>query len=595
VRLPGGFAADSLYLSRFAYVALAPDIFRSRPVDLFRPRPIDPVRAGATCSDAADIACMTEAEGRFNQCVLACDGACAADERWPFPARTAVCMTCRRQRDDCGWTRQQEFEACHRSHACPAGYACSTDLKRPQVQHCCPTGMVACDGICRPAFCPLPRILSAATCQCECGIQFCLPPKTVDPTTCQCSCPAPCPPTKFQDPDTCACSCAAGFTECGDDCVTLTTDRRNCGACANVCAPHEACCFGNCVALNRDPNCGVCGADCKARGNTCCPTQGGAARGSCVDLRHDAKNCGSCGRACAQKYTFCDQGRCACEPGSPPCGSGCCPPGETCCVDEKGNAACRDLRRDDRNCGECGVLCGSGLTCCNGTCVDLMSSPTNCGSCDIACTASQRCQMGRCVCVAGTIACGSDCCTPGLTCCTNRCADLQRDPSHCGRCGTVCPAGTSCQSGRCLCPSGKPLCGVGCCLAGQLCSHEHCCPAGHAWCNGQCIDVRSDPLNCGECNRPVTNFSIAANGYVTIVDLTCANGSPVCPANYSPCPANAGLSCCPSASPVCTGVAGLLRMADGTMRNAYACCPTHAPRPLFSNGGLTCHPADGGP
>ncbi len=123
-------------------------------------------------------------------------------------------------------------------------------------------------------------------------------------------------------------------------CVSLSTDPRNCGAIGNSCAEGESCSGGMCV-------CGASGGACGA-GEACCG-------GACVDVTSDAMNCGACGNACGANGPSCVDGSCRC--GSSPA---CRPPtagmfpapgdlGESCCED-----AC--VANTDTNCG-CGVAC----------------------------------------------------------------------------------------------------------------------------------------------------------------------------------------------------------------------------------------------
>lgn len=42
-------------------------------------------------------------------------------------------------------------------------------------------------------------------------------------------------------------SCATGYTQCGSDCVDLTTDPENCGACGRACPAGVACAGGVCA------------------------------------------------------------------------------------------------------------------------------------------------------------------------------------------------------------------------------------------------------------------------------------------------------------------------------------------------------------
>jgi hypothetical protein len=55
-----------------------------------------------------------------------------------------------------------------------------------------------------------------------------------------------------------------------------------------------------------------------------------------------------------------------------------------------------DLSTDEKNCGACGVTCGTGLTCCNKACVNTKSSNSNCGACGKACTGLNACSNGGC-------------------------------------------------------------------------------------------------------------------------------------------------------------------------------------------------------
>lgn len=152
-------------------------------------------------------------------------------------------------------------------------------------------------------------------------------------------------------------------------------------------------------------------------------------------------------------------------------------------------------------------------------------------------------------------------CKPGFTACDGRCVDLAADPSHCGACATACAAGVACAAGTCggrldvdprldasadgafdatsdadatsalpdasvpdtsvpdanadACPP-PPFdtaahcgaCGRSCSGTASQCVPENgtfvCkppCPAPLEMCNGVCVDTRTDPLNCGYCNK----------------------------------------------------------------------------------------------
>jgi hypothetical protein len=131
--------------------------------------------------------------------------------------------------------------------------------------------------------------------------------------------------------------------------------------------------------------------------------------GVCVDLLTDMDNCGACGEICESGLVgvACIGGECvrtSCPAALPlQCG-------ET--VDD-----CVDPATDPNNCGDCGVVCASGV-CTNGTCVET------------GCTADQTVCDGVCV----------------ETCCDN---------NNCGACGNVCTGGLTCFEGKCDCPSGN--------------------------------------------------------------------------------------------------------------------------------------------
>lgn len=111
---------------------------------------------------------------------------------------------------------------------------------------------------------------------------------------------------------------------------------RLCGSCGNYA----------CTNLSSDPNCGACGNNCGAYGQTCCG-------GHCADLNNDEANCGACGNACPGG-TFCVNGT---------CGAVQCFGGFVLC-----DGVCRNIGVDPSHCGGCGIVCGPGEYCSGGYC-----------------------------------------------------------------------------------------------------------------------------------------------------------------------------------------------------------------------------------
>jgi hypothetical protein len=140
--------------------------------------------------------------------------------------------------------------------------------------------------------------------------------------------------------------CAADQQECGDQCVSVEVDARNCGACGAACGAGEACVAGQCV----------------------CPAT--ACGGACVDLTSDPAHCGTCDAACAPG-TVCTTG----GGGATACAAACALTSQTLC-----GRACVDLQANAYHCGACGRACGSSEHCAAGRCVsDLYLACFNTG------------------------------------------------------------------------------------------------------------------------------------------------------------------------------------------------------------------------
>jgi hypothetical protein len=209
-----------------------------------------------------------------------------------------------------------------------------------------------------------------------------------------------------------------------------------------------------------------------AEGGIPCASGLTSCRGICIDLQTTLGHCGACGAACAA--------------------------GEECML------------------GTCAPVCCTGKALCGGNCIDQLSSNNHCGGCDNKCDGSKgfACSQGQCQCATDREACGGEC------------TDTHSDPNNCGSCGIACHQDKACIQGFCTCPDGTSdcggtspqcfdlqvdpwACGSPC---GLMCADKYCLPtAGGTWacdfcstngqtnCGNQCVDLATDPANCGAC------------------------------------------------------------------------------------------------
>src|SRR5262249_11111595 len=143
------------------------------------------------------------------------------------------------------------------------------------------------------------------------------------------------------------------------------------------------------------------------------------------------------------------------------------------------------------------------------------SSAAHCGGCGKACPGpphqevscvNSACMVGGCI--AGFRDCNNN---PGDGCEV----DLQNDPTNCGDCAKVCPAGANAAA----------ACGAGLCTLN--------CKAGFGDCNKDPVDgceadTTADAKNCGACGKACNNNEMCRAGVcvgpMTIEVVVAQNG-----------------------------------------------------------------------
>lgn len=487
----------------------------------------------------------------------------------------------------------------------------------------------------------------------------------------------------------CYTSCSAGdCTECSEfeggafqDCALtglfcetdVRYDRNNCGECGRVCPTGLVCSerqckcpFGTADCTPLSPgcetdattltNCARCGNACDTRRPntiaTCDPSEGcvytcsnGFANcdnittnGCETTLATSVAHCGQCGRSCSvinPTFTLqvrCTQSRCTAN----------CAPGRVSCPISDRVLECADLSTSTFNCGACGIRCGPGQVCRNGTCVcadntgecypllapDVcipLVSRDHCGACNNSCAgrfdtlpnvASSECSNMTCrpVCRVGYGNCDGN---P-----SNGCeVALASSAGNCGACGLDCAAGislsqlnalhvsvgcsnntctTTCLPGRLNCngdtPRGSPLTFNGC--ESSVTMTESC-----GACGFNCT-TRIDPLvtrsaSCGNTNTPQptcsfqcvegrgTCYSVPANGSVSPQLRSCQTDltSDIlnCGTCSNRCPANTT-----EQTYTCTNSTCVRTCNHGYVDNGNACLPQCANGGFYRPFETTC-------
>jgi hypothetical protein len=387
-------------------------------------------------------------------------------------------------------------------------------------------------------------------------------------------------------------------TLCGSDCANLDTDSAHCGDCIHACNTGQFCAGGICHDAH----------DCTAGGTTPCQLSD-AGLGTCcdgicqaLDVMNDPNACGGCGLHCPAAGT-CSGGSCLDTDGGQlrSCTSSTCGPGLACdpSYDRCLSTTCTPALDGEQCSGP-----GESL-CCGGSCINVYLDAANCGSCGHACAANEFCDTGVCepkVACSPTVS-GAMCLEVdgGIgICCDGACVYPYSDVNNCGACGAVCSANENCAGG-CKEPDagfpGMQTCD-GPCPTGWTCNHGRClsptCPPGSTGdlcafgdnitgncCNGACVDLSEDPLNCTQCGRkcPSSSPLCQPTGLYGAPPVECliAPGAASC----SP-PCAGGQFCVQGAClpTTCTVNGGVCQAANG---EPGVCCGSRT-----GGGGTTC-------
>jgi hypothetical protein len=176
--------------------------------------------------------------------------------------------------------------------------------------------------------------------------------------------------------------------------------------------------------------------------------------------------------------------------------------------------------------------------------------------CNARCGSGTTCQNGSCQCFNGQR-------------CNDACYETQSDPNNCGSCGNVCAA-----------DAGTPVCNGGVCSTN--CGTDD---AGDPLtdCNNACVNLQTNPGNCGACGTECPNGASCANGV-----CGCATGDILCGATCTnPSGDNANCGRCGNAcgrGTSCTGGVCVAGCGDAGLTS----CPAPAGRGGMMAAGDVC-------
>ncbi len=187
--------------------------------------------------------------------------------------------------------------------------------------------------------------------------------------------------------------------------------------------------------------------------------------------------------------------------------------------------------------GGVGSCPGTGLTRCAGECVDTRTDDRNCGECNVLCIGRDHCIAGSC----------SNPCAASETFCGGVCVDVRNDVANCGACGARCGAGESCLNGSCA--AGRT--GAACINNADCGGEGLCLLSGFGWSGGYCSFRCTSDADCGGsgwCMADASGTRLCLRGCTD--STACRSGyscQPLAPANVCvpSCSADPALACGP--------------------------------------------------
>jgi hypothetical protein len=228
-------------------------------------------------------------------------------------------------------------------------------------------------------------------------------------------------------------ACAAGYAQCGNSCVDLSTDPENCGACGHSCAAGVACVAGVCAG---SPLTGS--GDASVDGTTGVPG-GDAGAGTPEATADSPADVGSANDSTTVDAPAAD------APGSdssPSDASSDSSPADASSDSRAADGQVSDSPADGGSSSDGGSGGDDG-------CAPPFNTPTHCGDCVTSCTgATPICSPTE----GGPNVCAAQCDAPYVPC-GILCVDPARDPQNCGACGKVCASNLCADS---ICAGSTP-------------------------------------------------------------------------------------------------------------------------------------------